>query len=374
MLHRLEPVVCATPWSRSPPTDCCSPRTATGTRTSPRCSSGSRRSTTPRQRLCLHLDRHPPGRPHQRRHDLPSLVDVGRRDGRQRARGRDRQRSRLHDRALRRSGSARHGPAAPGSRAVGQRPRGCVGHGRTARAARAGRGVQLRAAGFHVRQQLSDGRSGRGSGARDGWPPLGDRGGSRRGRSISNGLTIAGFAESTAIAVAEWITAVCPPRARTELLAGRAEGPAELMAALRATGTGRPPVVAGQRRARRALRARRRYPGVEPDHGLVGERSAGRPALGHGHVGALHLALQAGRVGHPVDVGADADEPLRPGHRLVAPRTAAPDDDGRPAGPAAPLPPCPRPHRRPEWIAAPPASAERRSPWQIGWRRVAGGR
>jgi secernin len=52
-------------------------------------------------------------------------------------------------------------------------------------------------------------------------------------RSISNGLTIAGFADSFADRLRERVSACAVRRARTEAAAARARGPAALMAALR---------------------------------------------------------------------------------------------------------------------------------------------
>lgn len=57
-----------------------------------------------------------------------------------------------------------------------------------------------------------------------------------RGRSISNVLTIAGFAEAHADRRRERVSAGAARRARTEQAAGAARGPADLMAALRSHG------------------------------------------------------------------------------------------------------------------------------------------
>ncbi|HXY43536.1 MAG TPA: hypothetical protein VEH29_05075 [Acidimicrobiales bacterium] len=61
------------------------------------------------------------------------------------------------------------------------------------------------------------------------------------GRSISNGLTIAGFAELYTDRLRERVTACRLRRARTEAAATRADGPADLMAALRDHGSGGAP-------------------------------------------------------------------------------------------------------------------------------------
>jgi secernin len=60
-------------------------------------------------------------------------------------------------------------------------------------------------------------------------------------RSISNGLTIASFAESYSDRLRERVTACRLRRARTEAAAARADGPAALMAALRDHGEGGAP-------------------------------------------------------------------------------------------------------------------------------------
>jgi len=60
-------------------------------------------------------------------------------------------------------------------------------------------------------------------------------------RSISNGLTIAGFADSYGDHLRERITACAVRRARTQAVAARADGPAALMAALRDHGEGGAP-------------------------------------------------------------------------------------------------------------------------------------
>ncbi len=60
-------------------------------------------------------------------------------------------------------------------------------------------------------------------------------------RSISNGLTIAGFADSYANTLRGRVTRCSVRRARTEAAAARADGPADLMAALRDHGEGGAP-------------------------------------------------------------------------------------------------------------------------------------
>jgi dipeptidase len=61
------------------------------------------------------------------------------------------------------------------------------------------------------------------------------------GRSISNGLTIPGFARTRARRVRTWVAAAARRRARTEPLASAATGPLDLMRALRCHGDGPAP-------------------------------------------------------------------------------------------------------------------------------------
>ncbi len=93
-------------------------------------------------------------RTHARRPPVPALLDVGSRDGRQRARRGDRQRGGVHRPALRPDGPARHGPRAAGPRARHDGRRSRRRHHRPARPARAGRRLQPGRPGLHVPQQL----------------------------------------------------------------------------------------------------------------------------------------------------------------------------------------------------------------------------
>ena len=126
-------------------------------------------------------------------------------------------------------------------------------------------------------------------------------------RSISNGLTIPGFAEVHSDALRTTVSACRTRRALTERGASAATpAPAALMALLRSHGDGRAaPVRARQRRDGGAVYARRRCARVIADDRVVGIRTAprlGRPALGHGDGRPVHLAVQAGarrRSGRP---------------------------------------------------------------------------
>jgi hypothetical protein len=62
-----------------------------------------------------------------------------------------------------------------------------------------------------------------------------------RGRSISNGLTIPSFAKAHSDRVRTWLASASRRRRLTELIACRAAGPADLMAALREHGANRTP-------------------------------------------------------------------------------------------------------------------------------------
>jgi len=61
------------------------------------------------------------------------------------------------------------------------------------------------------------------------------------GRSISNGLTIPGFARARSRRARTWVTSAARRRSMTEPLACTARGPADLMAALRSHGSGPSP-------------------------------------------------------------------------------------------------------------------------------------
>ena len=137
----------------------------------------------------VHLDLDPAGRTHPRRAAVAAVVDVGRRDGSQRARRRHRQRGGVHQPAARRSGAARDGPPTPRPGTRGQRSRSGRRDRRTARTPRPGRTVQPREPRVLVPQQLSGGGPVRSDRARDRRRPTGrSRTSSGRGRSISNGL------------------------------------------------------------------------------------------------------------------------------------------------------------------------------------------
>ena len=116
-------------------------------------------------------------------------------------------------------GSARHGPAAPRPRSgVGDRERGRAGDRRrcwrsTARAARAA--TSTRGFSYHNSFLVAD-RDGRDR-PRDGRAALGHRAGDGPGRSISNGLTIPGFAERHADRLRSRVARrASPRRTRTE--------------------------------------------------------------------------------------------------------------------------------------------------------------
>jgi secernin len=123
------------------------------------------------------------------------------------------------------------------------------------------------------------------------------------GRSISNGLTIPAFAKAHGRAGRTWLSSASTRRARTEPLAccghrprrphGGPPGPRDDHGAA---------LVPGPRRARRPLRPCRGPGGLEPDHGVVGVRPAAGdpprdPALGHRHLGTVHVTVQTGGRG-----------------------------------------------------------------------------
>ena len=98
-------------------------------------------------------------------------------------------------------------------------------------------------------------------------------------------------------------------------------------------------------RSRRPLRPRRRCDRIQPDHRLVGVRSAVDPSLGHGHVGPVHLAVQARGRRRPRRPRTAADQCVRRRKPVVEARTAPPDDDARLRDAHRQIPPCPRPDR-----------------------------
>ena len=301
---------------------------------------------------CTWID-DPPGRPHPRRPALPAVVDVGRRDGGQRARRGHRQRGRLH----RPSPTASTGllgmdllRLGPGAGRHG-RGRG-LGHGRAARAPRPGRPVQPRAARVHLRQQLPGGRPVRRLRAGDrrvanGPPSVVER----PGRSISNGLTIPAFAD----AHADRSAAGSPPAtsagpAPRPLAAGRRR-PADLMAALRTTAPTAAP--AGPRStagwARPASTPAGWWPRARPRRRGCPTSAAARPRTGPPppRRRAPRCSSRCAWTSRSTSVRVPTN-PFDPDSALVAPRAAAPHHAARPRAPRMrPLPPRSRPDRGP---------------------------
>ena len=254
----------------------------------------------PRRRLSVHVERDRPGAAHLRRPAQPAVVDVGRRDGRQRARRGDRQRGGVHPRrrpergrtprcwAWTCSGSGWNA-AATAEEAVGVIVELLERHGQggscshehprftydnsflvadpdgafvletagrrwaTERGARTGPLDQQRA--HHPRLRASTRRPG-----------------ARPGRAVRR------------------------PTHPHQAAAERPTTSPAMLAALRDHGGPAPRVVGGQRRARRALRARGRAGHHDAVDRVVGRRPAGGAALHWvtAHVGALHVDLQAG--------------------------------------------------------------------------------
>ena len=111
-----------------------------------------------------------------------------------------------------------------------------------------------------------------------------------RGRSISNGLSIPGFAEHFTSTTAARSTSCAARRARTQPAAESAVGVADLFAGPRPRRWAGAAMVADRRCDGSAVRPRGRLRVVVAEHGLVGERSPQRSAaLGDRHVGAVHL-------------------------------------------------------------------------------------
>ena len=191
------------------------------------------------------------------------------------------------------------------------------------------------------------------------------------GRSISNGLTIPGFAEAHADAAPGPGGGVRgPPGPDPGVRRGRHRhaGPDGRPPGPRA---GRPaPLLHRQRCPGRSVRPRRRGRHLHPDHGLLGGGPPGPhggAALGHRHVGPLHVAVQAGPGGPAHRPGAPAGRPRRSGHRVVAPRAPAPRHHGGPADACSPASPTSGTGpRRPGWPTRPPRSTP--SPGPTSWR------
>jgi len=139
-----------------------------------------------RRAAARHLPLHPAGAPHPCGAALAALLDLGRGDGRQRARRGDRQRGRASAaQAAAQARADRHGPAAPGPRARRERARGGGRHHRAARRVRPRRELQPPVAAL-VRQFLHRRRRARGLRAGDRGPPLGGRAGLRRARHLEH--------------------------------------------------------------------------------------------------------------------------------------------------------------------------------------------
>ena len=153
-----------------------------------------------------------------------------------------------------------------------------------------------------------------------------------RGRSISNGLTIAGFAERYADPVRGRVAQLRrTPRADHRQRGVRRRGGRHDRRAPRPRRSD-PVVVPGQRCAERPLRACGRPGHLDPEHGFLGRRPAWHPAaLGHGHLGPLHRPVPPDHGGPAAGRGRHG-EPVRRGLGVVAPRAAAP---GRAEGPRA---------------------------------------
>ncbi len=195
------------------------------------------------------------------------------------------------------------------------------------------------------------------------------------GRSISNGLTIPAFAKAHARS-GPHLGGVGVDPARPDRGLGlpghrsrRSDG-----GVARPRWPGGSPVVRRPRRPRCPLRPRRWYGHLEPDHRLVGVGPARRnPPLGHGHVGPVHLAVQAGRRRITPRPRAPTDQCLRPPEPVVAARAPPPHHHARlrnadgqvPAAPVTgPRPggsPIPRRRRRP----SPKPTGSRTAGWRM---------
>ena len=153
-------------------------------------------------------------------------------------------------------------------------------------------------------------------------------------RSISNGLTIPGFAERHSDTIRTHFSACRLRRARTQQQADRAMTPADLVSVLRDHGPSHAPSYSWINGGlARAVRSCRRAGGLVADDRFLGGRAAARglASLGYRHRRPLHRPVQTGgrrRAARPGPV------PHRSGRRaiaMVAPRTAAPRRDARPA-------------------------------------------
>ena len=277
----------------------CSPRTATVTPTRARAWSGTRPgTTTPDEQVACTCDRGAAGRPHPRRPAEPAVLDVGRRDGRQRARRGHRQRGGLHQPARGRRRPAGHGPAAPGP--------GTGDHGRTrpCRSWSSCSSAMARAAAAATRTRASR------TTTASWWPTARRPSCSRRpgskwateavthgARSISNGLTIPELRRRPQRHAADpGVGLPAPPGDHPGPGRGRhrSRGADDPPAGPRSGPLGAPLRLA-QRRHGGALHARRRRVGQLPDDGQLGRRPPPRrPALGHRDRGAVHGPVQAG--------------------------------------------------------------------------------
>ncbi len=166
-------------------------------------------------------------------------------------------------------------------------------------------------------------------------------------RSISNGLTIPGFAEAHSDTLRTRVSACRHRRAITQGRAEHVSSPEELMTLLRDHGPGR----SGPRYAwlNGAMAAPCMHGGgvvtnSQTTGSWVADLRGGGPALGHRDGRPLHRPVQA-RHRRP----APGPRPVPHRHRrrqpLVAPRAPAPPGDGQSRGALPPLHPRAGPHR-----------------------------
>ena len=132
------------------------------------------------------------------------------------------------------------------------------------------------------------------------------------GRASPMDSTIPSFAKAHANPVRTWVAAASVRRSLTEPLARRATGPADLIEALRTHG---PTAAPGWSSSTAASVPPVSMPGVcwprarPPPVGVRPPRCA--PPLGHGHLGAVHVAVQAGGGGLARRPRPTADQRLR---------------------------------------------------------------